>query len=420
MTDFDPTDFGALQSQKWHARLRSAAEEMGIDIPYFRQHEARAGARTVIDGRELINFASYDYLGLNQDPRVGAAAINAIQNFGTSVSASRLIAGERAFHRALEQRLANLHGAEAALTLVSGHATNVTTIGHLLGPRDLLVYDASIHNSAIMGGRLARPTVHKFPHNNLDALESYLDANRSAHRRCLIVVEGLYSMEGDVPDLRRLIELKQRHKAWLMVDEAHAVGALGKTGRGAVEHFELHGSEVDIWMGTLSKTLASSGGYIAGSELLIDYMKHSAPGFVFSVGLAPANAAAALAALELMQQEPERIARLREMTQRLRSGAAAIGFEAEHSAGAGIVPIFVGASTLAMLWAELLYRDGINVLPIIFPAVSHDGAILRFFVSSAHTSEQIDLTLERLRPTYEAAVSKIAELELEHREQRHG
>lgn len=418
--EFDPTDFGALQSQKWHARLRSAAADMGIDIPFFRRHDARAGAATVVDGREMINFASYDYLGLNQDPRVGAAAIGAIKSFGTSVSASRLIAGERGFHRDLERRLAKLHGVEAALTMVSGHATNVTTVSHLLGPRDLLVYDASIHNSAIMGGRLSRATVRKFPHNDIYALEELLVRSRSDYRRCLIVVEGLYSMEGDIPDLPRLIELKRQHKAWLMVDEAHAVGVLGQTGRGAVEHFGLQGPEVDIWMGTLSKALASTGGYVAGSATLIDYMKHSAPGFVFSVGLSPASAAAAHAAIDVMQQEPERILRLREMTERLRLGAKARGFGDDYSASAAIVPLFVGDSALAMLWAELLYREGINVLPILYPAVPPDGAMLRFFVSSEHTSEQIDATLLQLRPTYDAAVAQMARIGEGYQELKHG
>ena len=405
MTVFDPTDFSQLQSQKWHARLRAGAAEAGIEIPFFRSHQIKAGAQTVIDGQPLINFASYDYLGLNGHPDINAAAKAAIDNFGTSVSASRIVAGERPFHQSLERRLAAIYGVEDAVAMVSGHATNVTTVGHLLGQPDLLVHDGSIHNSVIVGGRLSHATVLKFKHNDLAELDALLQQHRSQFRRCLIAVEGLYSMEGDIADLPALVEIKNRHNAWLMVDEAHALGVLGKTGLGSAEHHGIDGSEVDIWMGTLSKSLASTGGYIAGSHILVDYLKHSAPGFIFSVGLAAPTAAAASSAIDCLRAEPHRVERLARVSAEMKQRIDALGLDTGTSIGSGIVPVYMGDSIRTMIWAEKLYRAGINVLPIVFPAVPYDGALLRFFMSADHTSDQLDLTLELLARTHAETIS---------------
>lgn len=400
MSAFNPTDFSQLPSQKWHARLRAGAAAAGIEIPYFRAHDVRAGAETVIGGQPMINYASYDYLGLNGDARISGAAKRAIDEFGTSVSASRLVAGERAFHGELEKQLASLYGVDDTVTMVSGHATNATTVGHLLGQRDLLIYDASIHNSVIVGGRLSHATVMKFPHNDLEALSALLLEHRHQFRRCLIVVEGLYSMEGDIADLPTLIELKKRHNAWLMVDEAHALGVLGRKGFGSAEHFGIAGTEVDIWMGTLSKALASTGGYIAGNASLIDYLKHSAPGFVFSVGLAASNSAAAMVAIECLLQEPDRVGRLSAVSMKMKSGLEALGISTGTSLGRGIVPAYMGDSIKTIIWADKLYRVGINVSPIVFPAVSYEGALLRFFLSAEHTDAHIGTTLELVASTY--------------------
>lgn len=389
----DPTDFGQLQSQKWHARIRAAAREADVPLPYFRTHDMPAGAQTEIDGRRLINFSSYDYLGLNAHPAVQDAAVAAIRQFGTSVSASRLVAGERPFHAALEHDLAALYGVDGALSFVSGHATNVTVVGHLLGPVDLLVHDASVHNSVIMGGRQSRATRIAFPHNNFDRLEAILLEHRGKHRRCLIAVEGLYSMEGDVPDLHRLIELKRRFSSWLMVDEAHALGVLGERGLGSIEYHGVAGSDVDVWMGTLSKTLASSGGYIAGSHQLIDYLKHSAPGFVFSVGLSAPATAAAQAALSILRSEPDRVARLQARSKTLWAGARRLGLNTGSSIGTAIVPLLMGDNVETLVWSEKMFQRGINVLPILFPAVAYDAGLLRFFVSGEHGTEQIEEAL---------------------------
>lgn len=404
----DPTDFGQLQGQKWHARIRAAAREAGVSLPYFRMHDVRAGTQTEIDGRRLINFSSYDYLGLTAHPAVQEAAIDAIRRYGTSVSASRLVAGERPFHAALEHDLAALYGVDGALSFVSGHATNVTVVGHLLGPVDLLVHDASVHNSVIMGGRQSRATRISFPHNEIDQLEAILLEHRGKHRRCLIAVEGLYSMEGDVPDLPRLIELKRRFGSWLMVDEAHALGVLGEQGLGSAEYHGVAGSDVDVWMGTLSKTLASSGGYIAGSLELIDYLKHSAPGFVFSVGLSAPATAAAQAALSVLQSEPERVARLQARSKTLWDKARRLGLDTGSSIGAAIVPLLMGDNIETLVWSEKMFERGINVLPILFPAVAYDAGLLRFFVSSEHSDAQIEEALIIASETHAEVVGQVA------------
>ena len=262
--------FSELPVYQAMARHRDLAEMFGIANPFYRTHEGRSGSTTRMAGKEYINFASYDYCGLNQHPAVGEAAKAAIDQYGTSVSASRIVAGERPLHRALEVALAEHYGVEDAIAFVSGHATNVSTIGALMGPDDLILHDEFVHNSAIVGAKLSRATCVSFRHNNLDQLDEALKANRAKYKHALIVVEGLYSMDGDFPDLPRLIELKRRYGAWLMVDEAHALGVLGDTGRGIMEHFDTDPLDVDIWMGTLSKTLGGCGGYIAGKRELVE------------------------------------------------------------------------------------------------------------------------------------------------------
>ena len=368
---------------------RSIAGMFGLKNPFYRAHDGRLGAETHCEGRELVNFASYDYLGLNQEPAVAAAAKAMIDACGTSVSASRLVAGERAQHRQLEAALAAFYGTEDCLTFVSGHATNVSTIGVLMGGDDLIVHDELMHNSALMGAKLSRATTLAFRHNNLDHLEKVLRENRAKHKNALIIVEGLYSMDGDFPDLPRLIEIKRRFGAWLMVDEAHALGVLGRTGRGIAEHFGVAPADVDIWMGTLSKTLASCGGYICGGKHLIEILKYQAPGFVYSVGLSPPATAAALAALEILQADPERVTRLQENGRLFLAEAQRVGLDTMTSAGYSVVPIMVGCSVRAVRLTERLFLRGINALPIIHPAVPMKAARLRFFLTARHTEAQI-------------------------------
>jgi 8-amino-7-oxononanoate synthase len=369
--------------------IRSAGKILEIDNPFFRSHDGIAEAQTSIDGRPLLNLVSYNYLGLNGDPRVAAAAKQAIDRYGTSVSASRIVSGERPVHRALETGLADLHGTEDCVAMVSGHATNVTTIGHLVGAGDAIVHDSLAHNSILQGAMLSGAQRVQFPHNDAAGLQRVLRSVRSRAKRILVVIEGHYSMDGDVPDLPAMIEAARQHDAYLMVDEAHSVGVLGATGRGVAEHFGIDPSGVDIWMGTLSKTLSGCGGYIAASNEIVDYLRCSAPGFVYSVGLSPPVAAAALAALEIMRAEPERVERLNVNGRLFLEEARAAGLDTGGSIGAAIVPVILGSSIRAARVSDLLFRRGINVQPILRPAVPERSARLRFFLSSLHTPEQI-------------------------------
>ena len=389
-------DFGTLPEYEQLKIQKAAGVLAGIENPFYRLHDGQATDITSVEGRTLINFSSYDYLGLNGHPEVAAAAKKAIDQFGTSCGASRLMAGERQVHRDLERALSALHGTEDALSFVSGHATNVSVIGGLMGPEDLIVTDTLIHNSVIEGAKLSGAKRILCPHGDLEAFERALRLNRARHRRALLVVEGLYSMDGDVPDLRSLIKLKHRYDAWLMVDEAHSVGVLGAHGRGVAEEQGVNGCEVDIWMGTLSKALASAGGYIAGSKALIELLKYTSPGFVYSVGAPPGAAAAADAAIRVMNQEPRRLTRLRENGQYFLAGARRRGLDTGTSVGASVVPIIVGSSPAAVILSHRLQNRGYNVVPIIFPGVAENQARLRFFLTSRHSPEQIDQVLDAL------------------------
>ncbi|MFG1286124.1 aminotransferase class I/II-fold pyridoxal phosphate-dependent enzyme [Xanthobacter versatilis] len=380
---------------------RAAAELLGLESPYHRVHEMRAGAVSRIDGREVVNFASYDYLGLNGDPRITRAVAEAAAQWGTSVSSSRLSAGERPAHGALEAGLAAIYGAEAALAFVSGHATALAVIPTLMGPNDLVVTDALMHNCVLLGAQYSPATRRTFPHNDLDALEAMLARDRDRFGRVLIVSEGLFSMDGDGPDLKRLVALKGRFGCWLMIDDAHGLGVLGGTGRGIAEHAGVDPRAVDIWFGTLSKTLVSCGGYIAGSTALIDYLKAFAPGMVYSVGMPVPVAEAARVALELMIAEPERVKRLAANGARLRGQLVAGGFDVGAAWGFGIVPVIVGETIKTVQLAQKLLERGINVFPVLPPGVPDRSARLRFFLSAAHSDAHLDQALEAL--TQEAA-----------------
>lgn len=390
--------FSAYKHIQLHQLMGDRAE---IDSPFFKLHDGTAADTTVIDGRTLLNFATYNYLGLNGDPRVGAAAKAAIDRYGTSASASRLVSGERPPHRALEKALAGLHGVPDALAFVSGHATNVTTIASLLGPRDLILHDRLIHNSILVGAQLSGATRLSFAHNDWRALDALLAEHRPRYEKVLVCVEGLYSMDGDVCPLEHFVEVKHRHKALLMVDEAHSIGVLGATGRGAGEHCGVTGSDVDIWMGTLSKTLAACGGYIAGSSALIELLRYNAPGFVYSVGMSPPLAAAALESLRIMLAEPHRVAALQRNGLRFLEKSRSRNLNTGLSQGFAVTPVVTGGSMLAVKLSNALFDQGINVQPIIYPAVEERSARLRFFLSSAHQGDQLDLTVNAVADTLE-------------------
>ena len=373
--------------------IKEGAAKLGIENPYFRVQDGIAGRHTSIGGQDYLNFSGYNYLGLCGDPEVSDAAKRAIDRYGTSVSASRLVSGERSLHADLEHTIARIYGVEDCVVFVSGHATNVTTLGCLFGPRDLIIHDALIHNSVVQGIQLSSSKRMSFPHNDWTALEDLLVNHRRSFEQVLIVLEGIYSMDGDFPELPKFIDIKQRYRSYLMVDEAHSFGVMGTRGFGIREHFALDGTDVDIWMGTLSKALASCGGYIAGERALVEHIKFAAPGFVYSVGMPPPAAAASLAALERLQEEPQRVRRLQANGRLFLESARSAGIDTGRSEGLAIVPAITGSSIQAARLANALFERGISVAPILYPAVEEKAARLRFFVSSEHREQDIAATV---------------------------
>ena len=367
--------------------------DAGLDDPYFSVHEGLTNDRTTIGGREMVSWASYNYLGMSGDPQVTAAAKAAVDKFGTSVSASRLVSGEKTIHQELEREIAKLVGTDDAVTFVGGHATNETVIGHVVGPGDLVFHDALAHNSILQGAILSGARRRPFPHNDFQAAEKLLAQIRSQYRRVLVVVEAIYSMDGDFSNVPEFIGLAKRHKALLMVDEAHSIGVMGARGRGIGEHFGVNPADVDLWMGTLSKAFGSCGGYIAGSKTLIRWLKYTVPGFVYSIGLPPAAAGAALGALRVLEREPQRVAQLQTNAQLFLELAAEAGLDTGNSGGSGVVPVILGSSINGLRLSRALFARGINVQPILYPAVEEKAARLRFFITSQHTADQIRRTV---------------------------
>jgi 8-amino-7-oxononanoate synthase len=387
--------------------LQARLEELGrhgLENPYFRVHEGSTGSTAIIGGRELVNFANYNYLGLSGDPRVNAAVIDAVNRYGTSVSASRVVSGERPIHQELEQELASFIGVEDCILYIGGVTANVSTISHLIGAGDVVLCDELLHNSAMQGALFSGAHRLTFPHNDVSAADRLLGEVRSKYRRALIVIEGVYSADGDIPDLARFVSVKKRHEAWLMVDEAHSIGVLGATGRGLAEQAGVSPRAVDLWMGTLSKSLASVGGYIGARREIVEYLKYTAPGFVFSVGMAPASVAAALEALRILRREPERVTRLHENALLFLQLAKERRLNTGTSRGTPIVPVILGDSVKAVRLSQQLFERGINVQPMVAPAVSETAARLRFFVASTHTPHQIRNTVETVASLVDATV----------------
>ncbi|MCG5213839.1 aminotransferase class I/II-fold pyridoxal phosphate-dependent enzyme [Streptosporangium sp. KLBMP 9127] len=364
--------------------------------PYFIDHQANIKSTTLVDGQELISFSSYNYLGLSGHPRVNEAVRVAVERYGTSVSASRFLSGNRPIHTELEAELATLLGTEDSVVMVSGHATNVSVIGHIVGPGDLIVHDELSHDSILQGCHLSGATRRPFAHNDPAALEDVLKRNRHLHRRALVVIEGVYSMDGDIADLPAILDIKDKYGAVLLIDEAHSLGTVGKSGGGVGDYFGIDRSRVELWSGTLSKAGASCGGYIAGSRDVVDYMKYTVPGFVYSVGMTPANAAAALAALQVMRDEPERLERLRANSELFLRLAKEAGVDTGVSTDSPVIPCIVGDNQQCLTLANRLFDRGVSANPILYPAVPEELVRLRFFVTSEHTSHQIEHTVSVL------------------------
>ena len=393
-----PAEFYRFDLLPGYRHLQQQSEELhrlGIMNPYFNIHEDISDNTILIGERQYINYSGYNYLGLSGDSRISQAAKAAIDQHGTSVSASRIASGEIPLHRELEQELASLVKAEDCITFVSGYGTNVSTIGHLFGPKDLLLHDALSHNCILMGCQLSGGRRMPFPHNDWRALDRLLVDNRCHHERVLIVIEGVYSMDGDIPDLPKFIEVKKRHKAFLMIDEAHSTGVLGPRGFGIGDYFGINHADVDLWMGTLSKSLASCGGYIAGGKEVIEYLRYTAPGgILYSIGMPPSSAAAALAAIRVLKAEPERVSQLRERSKLFLKLARERGFDTGLSNDSPVIPVILGDSIKSLILAERLFKRGINVQAILYPVVDETSARLRFFITYKHTEEQIGTTVD--------------------------
>ncbi|MGW6726576.1 type I polyketide synthase [Nocardia sp. NPDC055029] len=381
----------------------SGAAALGLDNPYFLVNDGVTRDTSLIDGAPVVNFSSYNYLGLSGHPAVVAAVQDSVARYGSSCSASRVLSGEKPVHRELEAELAALLGTEDAIALVGGHSTNVTIIGHLVGPDDLVIHDSLAHDSILQGCVLSGATRRPFPHNDHAALDRLLGELRHRYRRVLILIEGVYSQDGDIPDLPAIIEIKKKHQALLMIDEAHSVGVLGAHGGGIGEYFGVDRGDVELWSGTMSKALAGCGGYVAGSAELIRFLKYTTPGFVYSVGMTPMNAAASAEAIRQLRADGTALGRLRHNARLFLELARAAGIDTGDSHDTPIIPCIVGDSLKTMRLSNTLLRRGINVNPIIYPAVPEDLARLRFFVTACHTEEQIRDTVailaEELRAT---------------------
>jgi len=369
----------------------------GVNNPYFIRHDSVVKDISVVDGKAVINFGSYNYVGLSGHPETVMAAQIAVEKYGTSASGSRLICGEKGIFRELEMELAKWKHSEEALVLVSGHATNVTFIGNFCSDKDLILYDALSHNSIEQACRLSRSESRAFPHNDYKALEKILERCRPYYEKILVVVEGVYSMDGDIAPIPELVQLKKKYKLFLMVDEAHSSCVIGKTGGGVDEYFNLESDDVDFKVGTLSKGLGTCGGYIAGKKNVIEYLRYNLPGFVFSVGIAPPTAAAALAAVKLLQRDSTMVEKLQENIECFLSEAHRRNFNtclAEHSA---IVPIMVGGDMETFMLSNLLLKNGVYVPPAVYPAVPRGQGRLRFCVTSEHSKEQIIQAMDLLK-----------------------
>jgi 8-amino-7-oxononanoate synthase len=358
--------------------------------PYFRVIESAQDPEVMINGRRMVMVGSNNYLGLTNHPKVKEAAINAVKKYGSGCAGSRFLNGTLTIHVELEEKLAKFIRKEAALVFSTGFQVNLGVISALVGKDDIAIIDKMDHASIIDGCRLSYGEVKKFRHNDMADLERMLQFYNG--RGKLIVVDGVFSMEGDIVNLPRLVELAKAYGARIMIDDAHGIGVLGKTGRGTAEHFGLE-SEVDLIMGTYSKSLASIGGFIAGSEDIIHFIKHSARSLIFSASPPPASVAAVSAAVDIIEAEPERIGRLWDNTRKMLNGFRGLGFHVGPSE-TPIIPIMVGDSETAFRMAMMLQDEGIFTNVAVSPAVPDGKALIRTSYMATHTEEQLDRVLD--------------------------
>jgi 8-amino-7-oxononanoate synthase len=373
-------------------RRVKSLKEQGL---YFFEPEISAhdGAWVVADGKRMLMLGSYEYLGLLGHPHLKEAAIAAIGEFGTGHHGVRLLAGTTTVHRRLEAKLAAFMRAEDAVVFSSGYVTNLATLSALVGRGDCVIGDEWNHASIVDGCRMSGAEFLEFKHNCMDSLAENLE--RAGRRRALVVVDAVFSMDGDIVDLPTIVELCRKHHALLMVDEAHSLGVLGRTGRGIQEHFELEPDAIDVKMGTLSKTLAGCGGFIAGRQEITTYLRHHARGYVFSGALPAGQASASIAALEILEREPERVDRLWENVGHYLRGLKTLGFDTSRSV-TPIVPVMTRNDEITLEMTRICRSEGLLVIPVCFPAVPIDAPRLRTCVSAIHSREDIDFALDVL------------------------
>ena len=377
------------------ARLTRAA---GI-YPYFRQIQSDQDTEVIINGKKVLMFGSNAYLGLTNHPKVKEAAINAVKKYGTGMAGSRFLNGTLDIHVELEKKLAKFVGKEDAIVYSTGFGVNEGVLSCITGREDYIIWDELDHASIIEGARISYSTKLKFRHNDMDSLEKQLQKCEPDKVK-LIVVDGVFSMEGDVADLPGIVSLAKKYNASVMVDEAHSLGVFGKdfSGKGLVEQCGLI-DDVELIMGTFSKSLASIGGFIAGNETILDYLRHNSRGYIFTASATPAATAAASAALDIILSEPERIQNLWDITHYALEGFRSRGFEIGHTS-TPIIPLFIRDNEKTFLITKMLFEDGIFVNPVVSPAVAPADTLIRFSLMATNTKEQIDIALERIEKVF--------------------
>lgn len=366
------------------------AQAVGMH-PFFKPIAQQSGGTVVVDGREMIITGSNDYLGLTQDARLKTSARGALDNFGTSCTGSRFLTGTLTLHETLENRLADFFRTESALTFSAGFLGSLAVLSAIAGRHDIFYFDRENHACLYDGARLSYGTLRKYEHNNLDELETLLQRDQDRPGGRMIVTDGVFSMTGHIAKLPGIVELARKYGARVIVDDAHASGVLGKTGRGTAEHFGLE-DEVDMILGTFSKSFASVGGFVTGPRMVVNYIKHKARPFIFTAALPAMQMAAALEALEIMDAEPEHRETLWRNVAQLRNGMNALGFDTFGSE-TPIVPVLVGDDDLALAFWKGLWDEGIFTTPALPPSVPVGHSIIRTSVNANHTPEQLDKLL---------------------------
>ena len=387
---------GDLLDARARRVFESTALACSVDAyPFHMPLEAKAGPCVIADGHEMLMMSSYDYLGLIGDPRIDKAAMAAIGRYGTSTSGARLLTGTLDIHREMEGKLAAFKGTEDALTFSSGYMANLGVIYGLFGPSDRVLIDELCHRSLMDACRMSGVQVQKFRHNDPEALRDELKKPNSANRT-VIISDGVFSMDGDIGCLPELVAIKKEFGCFLLMDDAHASGVLGATGRGTDEHFGIPAGDVDIWTGSLAKSIPSSGGFVAVSQEVAIYLQHASSPYIFSAAMAAASVAAIIAGLDILADEPQRVARLRANGDYLRHGLQELGYDTGLSETA-IVPVILKDEATTALFARKLRDSGIIAAPVMFPAVAQGAARLRLCVTAAHTREHLEFVLDVFR-----------------------